>query len=250
MAIPDDLWGEPSSVAERMLEAQRLIRLQEQVKADQQRRSRELDANTAQIHWDAAMWKKTMEHLPANIRKWVSDNRKTSKRYIQSDPLIRLNRSYIPGGFFVTQMTSHAVGRNYVLSDSSLLTVETTDQIEKAIILAAVQSGYLPRTVQYKGRILFEERDEPLQSAACGFVYFVRNGDIYKIGITENLMRRFTEIKPDEVLDVIRCANYKDLEKRLHSEFKDDRIPQTEYFRLNSVKISTVHILMRQWSEA
>jgi len=248
--MPDDLWGEPSSVAERMLDAQRQIRLQEQVKADQQRRSREPDANTAQIHWDAAMWKKTMDHLPANIRKWVSDNRKTSKRYIQSDPLIRLNRSYIAGGFFVTQMTSHAVGKNYAVSDRSLLTVETIDQIEKAIVLTAVQSGHLPRTVQFKGSVLFEERDEPSQSAAFGFVYFVRNGDIYKIGITENLMRRFTEIKPDEVLDVIRCANYKDLEKRLHSEFKDDRIPQTEYFRLNSAKVSSVHNLMRQWSEA
>ena len=65
-----------------------------------------------------------------------------------------------------------------------------------------------------------------------GFVYFVRNDDIYKIGITDNLMRRMKELKADEIINSVRCVNYESLEKDLHKEFKKYRIPQSEYFSL------------------
>ena len=44
------------------------------------------------------------------------------------------------------------------------------------------------------------------------FVYFVRNGDLCKIGITENLLRRLGELDPDEILNVTRCSNFKFVE--------------------------------------
>ena len=77
-----------------------------------------------------------------------------------------------------------------------------------------------------------------------GFVYLIRNGDLCKIGITENLLRRMDQLKPDEVLNVVRCKNFRELEKDLHSLFKEVRIPQTEYFRLSNEQISKVHKLM------
>ena len=82
------------------------------------------------------------------------------------------------------------------------------------------------------------------ESTEYGFVYLIRNQELVKIGITGNLLRRMAQLEPDEVLNVVRCKNYLELEKDLHSLFKDERIPQTEYFRLSDEQIIKVHKLM------
>ncbi len=66
-----------------------------------------------------------------------------------------------------------------------------------------------------------------------GWIYLIRNGDLYKIGITKNIINRMRQLKPDEVLVKSYVSNYKELEKQLHYSYKKVRIPQTEYFRLN-----------------
>ena len=40
-----------------------------------------------------------------------------------------------------------------------------------------------------------------------GFVYLIRNKDLYKIGITVSIKRRVKELKPDEVIAVKEAAN-------------------------------------------
>ena len=81
-------------------------------------------------------------------------------------------------------------------------------------------------------------------SCPTGFVYFVRNGGLFKIGITENMLRRMGELAPDELLNVVRCSNFQELERELHRRFKDVRLPQTEYFRLSDQQVQEVHQLM------
>jgi len=246
----NDPWGEPSDESQRKLEEQTYKRIQEEIRQSREAQKKEWLANCVVIHWDSAMWKKTMEHLPVELRKWVSDNRKTGKRYILSDPLLRLGKEYVAAGFFVAQMTSHSAGKSYVIQDMSLLNTKNLELIEAAIIKAAIQSGHLSRTIQYKGQRLLSDESTPAPSqVGVGFVYFVRNGDIFKIGITENLVRRFNEIKPDEILNVVRCFNYKEVEKRLHSEYKQDRIPQSEYFRLSEAKVNRIHSLLLEWAD-
>ena len=66
---------------------------------------------------------------------------------------------------------------------------------------------------------------------------------------TDNLLRRFNQLKPDEVLNVVRCSNYESLEKELHKKFKEFRIPQTEYFRLSKNQIEQVNIAMTKGAE-
>ena len=78
-----------------------------------------------------------------------------------------------------------------------------------------------------------------------GFVYFIRNKDIHKIGITQNMLQRMEQLKPDELLDSVRCSNYKELEREIHNKFKGCRIPQTEYFRLEKEEISEIHQLLK-----
>ena len=66
-----------------------------------------------------------------------------------------------------------------------------------------------------------------------GFVYFIRNQDIYKIGIADNLLRRFKKLKTDEVINKVSCTNYESFEKDLHKKFKEFRIPLTEIYQTN-----------------
>ena len=82
-----------------------------------------------------------------------------------------------------------------------------------------------------------------------GFVYLIRNKDIYKIGITDNLLRRFKQLKPDEIINIVKCTNYQNLERKLHQKYKDFRIPQTEYFRLSKNQIKKVNIEMTKGAD-
>ena len=88
-----------------------------------------------------------------------------------------------------------------------------------------------------------------VESCPTGFVYFVRNGGLFKIGITENMLRRMGELTPDELLNVVRCSNFQELERELHRRFKDVRLPQTEYFRLSDQQVQEVHQLMVKLAE-
>ena len=79
-----------------------------------------------------------------------------------------------------------------------------------------------------------------------GFIYFIRNDNIFKIGITSNLARRISELRADEILNVARCSNYRALERLIHAEFNSVRIPQTEYFRLSEEQIESVHWMINK----
>ncbi len=70
------------------------------------------------------------------------------------------------------------------------------------------------------------------------YIYLIRNKDLYKIGITKNISRRMKVLKPDLILKVTKTNQNVNLEKRLHHIYKDVRIPQTEYFRLNRQQVS------------
>tara|TARA_B100001250_G_scaffold42389_1_gene33510 strand:+ start:171 stop:614 length:444 start_codon:yes stop_codon:yes gene_type:complete len=72
-----------------------------------------------------------------------------------------------------------------------------------------------------------------------GWVYLIRNGaDLYKIGITQNLEQRMKTLKPDEIVSTLKTDDYQQLEKKLHKRYKNVRLPQSEYFRLDDSQIS------------
>ncbi len=70
-----------------------------------------------------------------------------------------------------------------------------------------------------------------------GWIYLIRNGELYKIGITKHINNRIRQLKPDEVLVKSFTSNNRELENFLHRRYNKVRIPQTEYFRLNSLDI-------------
>lgn len=71
-----------------------------------------------------------------------------------------------------------------------------------------------------------------------GYVYIIENllGEGYKIGITDNIHRRFKQL---EIGSKATCVgywsslNYKNLEKFLHTEFNPVNVPQSEWFMLS-----------------
>ena len=65
-----------------------------------------------------------------------------------------------------------------------------------------------------------------------GWLYLIRNRDLYKIGITKNLENRMRQLKPDTIIAKFYSRDFLKLEKELHNRYKKFRIPQTEYFRL------------------
>ena len=68
-----------------------------------------------------------------------------------------------------------------------------------------------------------------------GWLYLIRNRDLYKIGITKNFENRMRQLKPDNVVAKYYTADFVKLERELHNRYKKFRIPQTEYFRLETV---------------
>ena len=124
--------------------------------------------------------------------------------------------------------------------------------LERIILKVLIETEGLPPDVRYDvfGKVEYiVEQDQNIELVEKGFVYLIRNDDIYKIGITDNLLRRFKQIKPDEILNVVRCSNFESLEKELHKKFKEYRIPQTEYFRLSKNQIEQVNIEMTKWAD-
>tara|TARA_B100000214_G_scaffold63906_1_gene42113 strand:- start:658 stop:1200 length:543 start_codon:yes stop_codon:yes gene_type:complete len=73
-----------------------------------------------------------------------------------------------------------------------------------------------------------------------GWLYLIRNRDLYKIGITKNFEKRMQQLKPDSVVAKLYSRDFLKLERELHNRYKQFRIPQTEYFRLNVYHVNEI----------
>jgi hypothetical protein len=211
-----------------------------------------MPSKKSQFLVDAKFWNQVIKQVSPVHAQWILENKgRGEAKFIQANCAVKLDCENIVFGFFAQQMTRP-------MSFSGMLkTFHTTDRkailtvVEKAIVITAIRLGHLPPSVQYCGRRLVKEEDGQFasRSSAKGFVYFIRNGDLCKIGITENLLRRFNELQPEEILNVVRCANFQEVEKQLHKHFKDVRVPQTEYFRLSDSQQEQVHRLLTELAE-
>ena len=73
-----------------------------------------------------------------------------------------------------------------------------------------------------------------------GWLYIIKNGDLYKIGITRYFEKRMSQLKPDYVVIKLYSRDFKQLEREFHKRYKNVRIPQTEYFRLDNIQIKEI----------
>ena len=77
-----------------------------------------------------------------------------------------------------------------------------------------------------------------------GWLYIIRNKDIYKIGITRKFKTRMKKLKPDSIIIKFYTSDYLKLEKYLHNRYKKFRIPQTEYFRLKNIHLREIKMII------
>ena len=70
-----------------------------------------------------------------------------------------------------------------------------------------------------------------------GFVYLMKNGDLYKIGCTTNLKSEASKMKPDEIISSFKTNDPKSFQVRLLRLYKNKRIPDTNYFRLSESEV-------------
>ena len=66
-----------------------------------------------------------------------------------------------------------------------------------------------------------------------GFVYLMKNGDLYKLGCTNNLKGEANKMKPGEIISSFKTNDPKSFEARLLRLYKKKTIPYTNYFRLS-----------------
>ncbi len=71
-----------------------------------------------------------------------------------------------------------------------------------------------------------------------GFLYIIKNKGQTKIGITVDIPRRMKELKPDKIFQIVELPKKREreLEKKLHRQFADKRLPGSEYFSLNWIE--------------
>ena len=211
----------------------------------------------AEILLDTKFWNKVSKSLKAPtvvaIKKIKSSGKNT---LIPTNRALGLSPKDNKRGVLYAYMRQHVNQRQAHHVDTKRmklwasnfgLTDERVKELEIAILKVSIAESLLPESVLYEGMPVVRARKEPERSTSgFGFVYFVRNDEIYKIGITDNLLRRMKELKPDEILNAVRCSNYQEIEKSMHAHFKNKRIPQTEYFRLDASEIEEAHALMTE----
>lgn len=196
---------------------------------------------------DRKFWETLTGLTSPACAKFLLDNKGKSKaKFIDPNPLIDLPSEDIRRGLISYQLIKEGNKVSNSLDFAFERLAPYSFEIEEGCCLALIRMGYLPASVKYCGRQLLQEdrAASKLAKANYGFVYFIRNGELYKIGITENLLRRVKELNPDEILNVVRCINYKELERKLHEHFKHKRVPQTEYFRLDPRQVDEAYLLM------
>jgi len=115
---------------------------------------------------------------------------------------------------------------------------------EDAIAMVMIDRGWMPAEDSTVNKRELKKAKPVEKGAAKGFVYFIRNQDLHKVGITLDLQRRLKELNPDEVINTVKCSNYEALELRIHKKFSKERVPQTEYFRLTDAQVSEVEQMM------
>ena len=83
-----------------------------------------------------------------------------------------------------------------------------------------------------------------------GYVYLITHSNaqgLHKIGLTRNPQQRTTQLGGDDcsVIAMVMCIDPELIESSLHKRFANKRIPQSEWFNLNSEDLQIVCKLLR-----
>ena len=66
------------------------------------------------------------------------------------------------------------------------------------------------------------------------YLYIIRNGELYKIGKTDNLEEEKKQLSPGILLASFKTDSSKLVLGYIHTKYNRNRLPGTEYFRLTT----------------
>ena len=69
------------------------------------------------------------------------------------------------------------------------------------------------------------------------YVYLIQNGDLFNIGLTNNLERTRIELRPGELIAFSITEEPESLIKNLRKIYIDNRLPGSDYYRLANSQI-------------
>ena len=71
----------------------------------------------------------------------------------------------------------------------------------------------------------------------ASYVYLIRNGDLFNIGITNNLERTRIDLRPGELLAFLITEKPEPLINNLRKIYMDNRLPGSDYYRLANSQV-------------
>ena len=70
------------------------------------------------------------------------------------------------------------------------------------------------------------------------YVYLIQNGDLFNVGITNNLERTRIELRPGELIAFSITEKPEPLIKNLRKIYIDNRLPGSDYYRLANSQVN------------
>ena len=69
------------------------------------------------------------------------------------------------------------------------------------------------------------------------YVYLIQNGDLFNIGVTNNLERTRIELRPGELIAFSTTTKPDPVIKNLRKIYLDNRLPGSDYYRLANSQV-------------
>jgi len=191
-----------------------------------------------------------IEKLPALERDYILSF------YDFNEGAIALNSSFPLSSVARTLLELKSLKKMKSSRNSALLQFVKLEEVHvsfsREVIGIMLRDGYLKSPVEFLEGEVFRSGGKLACSESLardvGFVYLIRKRSIYKIGKTQDLLRRMSELKPDEIVNVIRSVNYEVLEKRLQDHFVSCRFQQSEYFEFDEPRLQEASRLLIDWA--
>jgi len=71
----------------------------------------------------------------------------------------------------------------------------------------------------------------------ASYVFLIQNGDLFNIGLTNNLERTRIDLRPGELVAFLITEKPEPLIKNLRKTYLDNRLPGSDYYRLANSQV-------------
>tara|TARA_B100001250_G_scaffold222555_1_gene190865 strand:- start:1183 stop:1560 length:378 start_codon:yes stop_codon:yes gene_type:complete len=78
----------------------------------------------------------------------------------------------------------------------------------------------------------------------ASYIYLIQNGDLFNIGLTNNLERSRIELRPGELIAFSITEKPEPILKNLRKTYVDNRLPGSDYYRLANSQVNECRSLL------